>query len=255
MRWQSQSLSPLPKISHGFFGRRGGVSRGPWATLNVSLRNGDDREAVLENRRRIARELGLDGAPLAIARQVHGTRCHLVMDPWPDDEPPEADALMTTRPGIIIGVTTADCVPILLGEPTARVVAAVHAGWRGAKAGAIECAIRRMEEVGASPSAITAAVGPAIAWRSYEVGHDFERDFIEDDPGNARFFARGPSGRPHFDLRRYCIKHLRKAGIMSIDDLDHDTFKQEELFFSYRRARSNDEERFGLQLAAVALSS
>lgn len=253
MKIEGPALAGLAGIRHGFFGRRGGVSGGPFASLNVSLRNADHTAHALENRRRVVTALDLAGRPLLIARQVHGIRCAVVDASFDPHDPPEADAMATRTPGLVLGVTTADCAPVLLADVAAGVVGAAHAGWRGALHGILEATVEAMVGLGASRRGLAAVIGPCIAQRSYEVGPPFEAAFLEADPGNRRFFRPGPAGRPHFDLEGFCAERLGHAGIERIDRLGLDTAADPERFFSYRRTTRAGERHFGLQVAAIAL--
>jgi hypothetical protein len=253
MRLEAPSLGALADVRHGFFGRQGGVSHGPFASLNVSLRNADATANAVENRRRVVAALDAGAAPLLIARQVHGARCLVVEAAFDQQQPPEADALATRTPGLVLGVTTADCAPILMADPVAGVVAAAHAGWRGAKDGIIEATVAAARELGASVDRLVTAIGPCIARTSYEVGATFEADFHNADRASRAFFADGPSGRRHFDLAGYCAMRLSRCGVGSVDCLDLDTFADAERFFSYRRTTKAGERHFGLQVAAVLL--
>jgi YfiH family protein len=251
---QSQALAGHERIRHGFFGRQGGVSEGAWASLNVGMRSGDDLDNVVRNRAITVERVGA-GADLVTARQVHGTTCLLVEEPWPLDRPPEADALVSAVPGLAVGVLTADCAPVLLVDPAAHVVGAAHAGWKGALAGIVEAVLRRMEVAGAQRARIIAAVGPCIAQRSYEVGPEFRDRFLEADPENERFFADAAlSGRPHFDLEAFVLSRLAASGVTRIEALGRDTCAERDAFFSYRRACLMGERRFGLQLSAIAVA-
>ncbi len=253
MRVTASALGRLDGIAHGFFGRRGGVSDGPFASLNVSLRNADAVENALQNRLRVAEALGLADRPLLIARQVHGTCCHVADGAFDPFAPPEADALATTTRGLVLGVTTADCAPVLLADRGAGVVAAAHAGWRGAKDGILDASVAAMRRLGASPRATVAAIGPCIAVESYEVGAEFEAAFLEAEPANGVFFRATAHGKRHFDLAGYCADRLRRLGVETIERLELDTFAREDEFFSYRRTTLNGQRHFGLQAAAIAL--
>lgn len=255
MRIPSRALAELPGVRHGFFTRRGGVSEGPWASLNVGLRGGDDPARVAENRARAAAALGLGADRLVTARQVHGAMALVVEEPWDNRTAPEADALVTRTPGLLLGVLSADCGPILLADPEAGVVGAAHAGWKGALAGVAEAAVAAMAALGAAPGRITAALGPCIAQPSYEVGPDLVDRFRAEDPASARFFApAGESGKATFDLKGYLAARLARAGVQRVDVLPHDTYAEEDLFFSFRRTTHRGEAGFGLQLAAVAVA-
>ena len=253
MRLETEALAGIDGVRHGFFGRPGGVSEGVWSSLNVGLRSGDDPARIAANRARAAAALGLAPERLVTARQVHGTKALTVTEPWPVDAAPEADALVTDRPGLLLGVLAADCGPVLFADPEAGVVGAAHAGWKGALAGVLEATVEAMIELGAAPGRITAVLGPCIAQPSYEVGPEFVARFVAADPDHARFFA--PDGeRARFDLKGFVAAHLVAAGIGRVEVLPHDTCADESRFFSYRRTTLRREERFGLQLSAIALA-
>lgn len=248
------ALLAVPGIRHGFFGRPGGVSEGVWASLNVGLRSGDARERVLENRARAAAALGISLERLCVARQIHGTHCLRVDEPWPADRPPEADALVTTRTDLLLGVTSADCAPVLLADVEAGVVGAAHAGWRGALDGVLEAVVEGMSAAGAEPGRIRAVVGPCIGRRSYEVGLEFRDRFLERDPASEPFFLEpGEGGRPRFDLEGYCCARLARAGVARVQAIGRDTCAEPDLFFSYRRTTLAGGGPFGLQLSAIRL--
>lgn len=248
------ALLRVPGVRHGFFGRPGGVSEGPYAALNVGLRSGDARERVLENRRRAAAALGVPPERLCVARQVHGTTCLTLEAPVESTAPPEADALVTSRPDLLLGVTSADCAPVLLADPLAGVVGAAHAGWRGALAGVLEAAVAAMVRAGAVPARIVAAVGPCIGRRSYEVGPELRARFLEVDPEAEPFFSeRAGSERPRLDLEGYCLARLARAGVGRAQAVGRDTCAEPETFFSYRRTTLAGGGAFGLQLSAIRL--
>ena len=241
----------LAGIPHGFLGRRGGVSEGVVAGLNVGWGSGDDRAAIAENRRR-AIEAIQPGARLVTVRQVHSADAVEAGD-WPDDNRPPADALVTDRPGILLGILTADCAPVLLADEDAGVVGAAHAGWRGAVAGVCESVIAAMERLGARRAHIAAAIGPAIAMRSYEVDQAFADRLTGDEPANERFLAGGPAGKPHFDLEAYVAARLAAVGLRTVEALGLDTYSQPERFYSYRRATHAGEPDYGRQLSLIGL--
>lgn len=221
---------------HGFFTREGGVSEGPFASLNASLSGADDRARVLENRARAARTLGADPRRLVGVTQVHGAEVATVTEPWVPGAGPRADAMVTDRPGIALGIVTADCAPVLFADATAGVVGAAHAGWRGAVGGVLEATIAAMEALGASRTRIAAAIGPCIAQASYEVGADLYGAVTARDAADTRFFADGR--RPdhwQFDLAGYCAARLAAAGLAEIADTARDTLAEETRFFSHRR--------------------
>ncbi|MET0179411.1 MAG: peptidoglycan editing factor PgeF [Novosphingobium sp.] len=246
---RAASLEPIP---HGFLGRRGGVSEGIHAGLNVGLGSDDDRAALAENRARAVAAV-LPGATLVTVHQVHSAEVVTVGEAWPDAARPRADALVTDRAGLLLGVLTADCAPVLLADVQAGVVGAAHAGWKGALAGVTDAAITAMEALGATRGRIVAAVGPCIAQASYEVDTAFEARFLAADPANARFFRDGAIGHAWFDLAGYVATRLAAAGIGAIERLDCDTYADADRFFSYRRATHRSEPGYGRQIALIGL--
>jgi YfiH family protein len=242
----------LGDMPHGFLGRRGGVSTGELAGLNVGYGSKDDRSAIDENRQRAIAAL-LPGAELATVHQVHSAEAIHVDRPFPQSERPHADALVTDRPNLLLGILTADCAPVLFADRRAVVVGAAHAGWRGALAGVTDSTIAAMERLGARREHIHAAVGPCIAQRSYEVDDTFRSRFVDADPDNARFFAAGGAGKPHFDLEAYVVHRLIAAGIGEVEALNLDTCGDAERFYSYRRSTHRGEPDYGRQLSAIAL--
>jgi YfiH family protein len=244
----------LGGVPHGFLGRRGGVSTGVCAGLNVGTGSNDDREAIAENKRRAVAAV-LDGAALATVHQVHSAEAVFVEAPWPHEARPHADAMVTDRPGILLGILTADCVPVLLADADARVIGAAHAGWRGAIAGVTDATIELMEQHGADRDNICAAIGPAIAQASYEIDDSLRQRFVDEDEANARFFIDGPRGRPHFDLPAYVAHRLLLAGVGTIERLALDTYADPDRFFSYRRATHRGEPDYGRQISLIGLPS
>ena len=240
-------------VPHGFLGRRGGVSAGVVAGLNCGLGSGDDREAV-ETNRRLAADAIIPDAPLASVHQIHSPIAVMVTEATQHDERPRADALVTDRPGLLLGVVTADCAPVLLADQEAGVVGAAHAGWRGATAGVTDQAIAAMISLGARVERIAAAVGPCIAKASYEVDHDFAERILADDDGNERFLGEGPGGKPHFDLEAYVVARLAAAGVRKVEAMGLDTYALEGRFYSYRRATHRNEPTYGRQLSLNGLS-
>lgn len=245
----AQALKGLP---HGFLGRRGGVSTGLYAGLNVGLGSDDDAAAILENRRRAVEAVRF-GAQLVTLHQVHSADAVAATAPWPDDARPHADALVTDRPGLLLGVLTADCTPVLLADAQAGVVGAAHAGWKGALGGVTDSAIAAMEKLGASRDRIVAAIGPVIARVSYEVDDGFARRFEEADPANERFFSPGREGHQQFDLEAYVAARLAAAGIGRVELLGLDTYADPERFFSFRRATHRSEPGYGRQISLIGL--
>ena len=243
----------LEGIPHGFLGRKGGVSRGVCAGLNVGLGSGDDFEAIHQNRRR-AVEAVAPGAKLVTVHQVHSPNAVYAAAPWPDDARPHADAMVADRPGLALGILTADCTPVLLVDRQAGVIGAAHAGWKGALGGVIEATLAAMEERGATRARIAAAIGPVIARKSYEVDEAFLRRFAEADPENDRFFSPGREGHRQFDLEAYVLARLAVAGVTRAEALGLDTYSDPGRFFSYRRATHRGEPTYGRQLSLIALA-
>jgi polyphenol oxidase len=244
-----------PALRHGFFTRHGGVSEGHYASLNCGLGSGDDPQAVAANRARAMAALDLPAAALVTAAQVHSARVIKVEAPWPDASRPQADALVTRRQGVALGILTADCAPVLFADAGAGVVGAAHAGWRGAKAGVLESTVAAMTQLGARAERIAAAVGPCIRQASYEVGADFQQAFVGDDRGSADLFA--PAARPahfRFDLAGFVTRRLQSLGLASVAVQPYDTFADEATFFSYRRVTLNGGGDYGRMLAAIALA-
>jgi YfiH family protein len=241
-------------VPHGFFTRAGGVSAGRFASLNCSLSGRDDADAVRENRRRAADALGTAPGALVGLTQVHGIAVATVESPWPLDARPEADAMVTDRPGLLLGIVTGDCAPVLFADAEAGVIGAAHAGWRGAVAGVIEATLDAMEALGARRARIAAAIGPCIGQPSYEVGPDLRDAVLARDPGDARFFAGG--ARPDrwmFDLPGYCAARLAAAGVARAAWIGRDTLAEEADFFSHRRSTLAGGGPIGHQLSAIAL--
>ena len=239
----------LAGIPHGFLTREGGVSGGAVAGLQFGVGAGDDPEAVAENRRRGVEAI-LPGAALAMPYQVHSPDAVIVEGGIEGDDRPRADALVTSTPGVLVGVVTADCAPVLLADAEAGVVAAVHAGWRGAVAGVTDSAIKKMAQLGARPDRIVAAIGPAIAQSSYEVGPEMRAAFKPEDD---TFFAHGKGDRLHFDLEGYVASRLHLADVVRIEALGLDTYADEARFYSFRRSTHEGEADYGRQAALIGL--
>lgn len=239
-------------LSHGFLGRRGGVSTGIHAGLNVGLGSDDDREAIYENRRR-AVEAVMPGARLVTVHQVHSAIAVPAAEPFPDDARPHADALVTDRPGLLLGILTADCVPCLFADTKAGVVGAAHAGWKGALGGVTDATILEMEKLGAERDNIVAAVGPCIGRASYEVSDGFAAPFEEESPDNERFFSSGRPGHLQFDIEGYVAARLARAGVRAIEALGLDTYADADRFFSYRRACHRGEPGYGREISLIGL--
>ncbi|WP_244616128.1 peptidoglycan editing factor PgeF [Rhizobium sp. RU20A] len=240
-------------VVHGYFTREGGVSEGPlYRGLNVGLGSQDSREAVHENRRRVAAWFGAAPGRLATVHQVHSPDV-VTVDETYDGARPEADALVTRTPGLVLGVLTADCGPILFADPEAGVIGAAHAGWKGAFGGVLEATIDAMERLGADRTRITASLGPSISRRNYEVGQEFYDRFLAHDPEYALFFT--PAARDShfmFDLPALTVKRLTDAGVAA-DNLDICTYADEERFFSFRRTTHRAEPDYGRQISAIMI--
>jgi YfiH family protein len=242
----------LGAIRHAFLGRRGGVSTGDLAGLNVGYGSNDDRAAIEENRRRAVAAV-LPGAELATVHQIHSAEVMCVDRPWAQNERPRADAMVTDCPGILIGILTADCAPVLFADEEAGVIGAAHAGWRGALAGVTDATIVAMEKLGASRDRIRAAVGPCIAQASYEVDESFRDRFLQANTDNDRFFVRRESGKPHFALEPYIVSRLVTAGIEEVEALRLDTYADADRFYSFRRATHGGEPDYGRQVSLIGI--
>lgn len=242
----------LEGVAHGFLGREGGVSTGALASLNVGLGSADDRAAIAENRRRAVAAVA-PGARLVTVHQVHSPDVVTVTEPFPDDARPPADALVTDRPGLALGILTADCTPVLFCDREAGVIGAAHAGWKGALGGVLANTVTAMEALGARRERIAAAIGPTILRASYEVDAAFVARFCAADPANERFFSDGRPSHAQFDLEGYCASSLAAAGVRTIEALGIDTYSNETRFFSYRRATHRGEPDYGRQIALIAL--
>lgn len=244
----------LAGFPHGFFTRRGGVSTGPFAALNCSLSSADDPDAVTANRARAMAAIGLAPASLHGVHQVHGIAVAQVTEGWAPGAGPRADALVTDRPGVALGIVTGDCAPVLFADPLAGVVGAAHAGWRGALAGVLEATLEAMVALGSRPGQSIAAVGPCIGAASYEVAADLRDAVLARDAADARHFTDGVRpGRWWFDLAGYCGARLRAAGVGTVTALGADTLADEARFFSHRRRTLRGEGPIGHQLSAIAL--
>jgi YfiH family protein len=239
---------------HGFFTREGGVSSGPFASLNASLSSQDAPENVLENRARAARALAADPASLVGLTQVHGNKVVCVAAPWAPGAGEKADAMVTARPGLTLGIITADCAPVLFADAAAGVIGAAHAGWRGALGGVLEATLAAMAALGARPGQVVAAIGPSIAQKSYEVGADLHAAVLGRDAGDGRFFAPGRDAQHWlFDLPGYCAARLQAAGVAEVRLLASDTVTDAARFFSHRRRTLAGGGPIGHQLSLIVL--
>lgn len=246
---RSRLLSDIP---HGFLGRRGGVSDGIHAGLNVGLGSDDDREAVLENRRRASHAI-LPEAELVTVHQIHSPNVVTVIQAIGLEARPQADAMVTDRPGLLLGILTADCVPVLFADPQAGVIGAAHAGWKGAISGVTDNTLAAMETLGADRARIACAIGPCIAQKSYEVDDGFYRHFVEAADENERFFGSGKPGHWQFDIEGYVAARLAAAGVTRVECLGEDTYSQPDRFFSYRRSCHQNEPGYGREISLIGL--
>ena len=242
----------LPGVRHAFFTRRGGVSRGVYASLNLGKGSSDDPTAVTENQSRATAALGLPAGSLSIAYQVHSAIVHAADRPFGPDRP-QGDGVATRTPGVLCGALAADCAPVLMADPEARVVSAVHAGWRGALSGVIEAGVAAMTGLGARPERIIAVVGPCIGPASYEVGPEFREQMVAENSSSEVFFAAGEGDRLRFDLPAYALSRLGRAGVSQAEWIGADTYPDADRFYSNRRALHRGEPDFGRLLSAIAL--
>ncbi len=255
MSFTSPLLAAIPGLRHRFFTREGGVSTGIYRGLNGGVGSQDDPAHVQENRRRMAGAMGVQLSHFLTAFQIHSPDVAIATTPWPADQRPRVDAMVTREPGLALGVTTADCGPVLFADPKARVIGAAHAGWKGAFTGVLESTINAMEGLGAARNDIVVAIGPLIRQPSYEVGAEFVARFTDADPAFARFFV--PSvrdGHAMFDLAAFIRMRLEAVGLTKIDDLGIDTYPDEQLF-SYRRSVHRKEPDYGRQIHAIVLEN
>lgn len=243
----------LEGVAHGFLGRRGGVSTGITAGLDLGRRGQVEIGPELAENRRRAVEAVLPGAELVTLYQVHSPDCVIMTTPWPDAERPHADAMVTDRPGYALGILTADCAPVLLADREAGVVGAAHAGWKGAIGGVTDSTVAAMEKLGARRDRIVAAIGPCIARASYEVDEAFQRRFETDDPANERFFAAGREGHAQFDLEAYVAHRLATAGVRTVEMMGLDTYTDADRFYSFRRATHRGEADYGRLVSIIGI--
>lgn len=248
-------LDAWPCLRHGFFTREGGVSQGLYDSLNCGFGSDDEASAVAENRSRVARHLGAREELIITPYQVHSADAVIVDNAIAMSDLPQADAVVTRTPGLAIGVLTADCTPVLFADAEAGVVAAAHAGWRGAVGGVLEATVAKMEKIGAQRSRIIAAIGPCIHQESYEVGDDFKANLMAMDSGNSRFFTTPPGEpRPRFDLPGYVSARLEACGLGGVSLATWCTYTGESKFYSYRRATHRCEADYGRQISAILVT-
>jgi YfiH family protein len=242
-------------LAHAFFTRRGGVSAGVYASLNGGAGSRDDPASVEANRARMAATLGVASERLLVPYLTHSPDVVAVSQPWGASERPRCDGLVTTTPGLALGVTGADCGMLLFADLDNRVIGAAHAGWKGALSGMLESTIDAMLKLGARIEAIRVALGPTIAQQSYEVGPEFVATFLAREPRAAHLFARGGGAdRAMFDLHGFIAMRLRSAGVVHFEDLGIDTYSDEERCFSFRRMTHRGEADYGRMVAAIALN-
>ncbi len=250
----SSALRSRTGIRHGFFSRQGGVSGGVYGSLNCGIGSDDERANVVENRNRAMARLETSEDRLATVFQVHSATVVGVDEPWPEAMRPRADAMVTRRPGVALGILTADCGPVLFADADAGVIGAAHAGWKGAVGGVLEATLDAMLDLGAEVRNIAAAVGPCIRQESYEVGAEFQRAVVGVNAEHGRFFAPSTrTGHWMFDLPGYIVARLAAYGVDGVDDLGLDTYADEDRFFSYRRTTHRDEADYGRGLSAIVL--
>tara|TARA_A100000171_G_scaffold24533_1_gene22810 strand:- start:683 stop:1504 length:822 start_codon:yes stop_codon:yes gene_type:complete len=256
LEWfEAENLGTASSLRHGFFSRKGGVSDGIHGGLNVGFGSDDDKDRVAENRARAAKSFAVAPDDLTTVYQVHGTDVAVLDRSLSRDEAPKADAMVTDRPGIMLGILTADCTPVLFHDPKAGVIGACHSGWRGSYGGVSETTVTAMEKLGASRENIIAAVGPCIARASYEVDAAFRDTILGGPEGNEDLFdASSRVGHYMFDLPEYVHRRTIATGIAKVELVARDTLAQEDLFYSYRRTTLRKEPDYGRQLSAIMLS-
>lgn len=249
------SLAALEGIRHGFFTREDGVSSGIYASLNCGPGSSDEPENVIENRIRVATDMGVPASGLITLYQVHSPVAVIVDEPWAQADAPQADAMVSVEPGIALGILTADCVPVLFADAEAGVIGAAHAGWKGAAGGVLEATVAAMEEMDADAANIHAVIGPCIHQQSYEVSSDFRDTILSLGDDNARFFVAGDrDGHFQFDLPGYVRTRLEQTGIGSVEDMVLDTYADEQRFFSFRRTTHRSEPDYGRQISVISLN-
>jgi hypothetical protein len=251
---ESPLLQQIAKVQHGFFTRKGGASTGLLTSLNFNSTKGDAPENLEKNKETALGYFGKPLSSLVLVHQVHGKRILLVDSPFDPYSLPDADGLITRTKGLVIGVLTADCVPVLLADPTKEIIGAVHAGWKGTLQGIVQEAIQQMVKAGSNAGDIHASIGPSIAQESYEVGPEVYEAFTSENNERKSFFKPSTDlGHFYFDLKGLVTDNLKKAGVQYIHDLKRDTYKEKDLFFSCRRATHLGEKGYGGSLSAIML--
>lgn len=246
---KADNLHTIDKVRHGFFGRKGGVSSGLYDSLNVGEGSGDSPDAVATNRERV--RAALSARALLSCYQIHSADVVHVTQPW--TARPEADAMVTTEPGLALCILTADCTPVLFADPDAGVIGAAHAGWKGAIGGVLDSTVSAMTDLGAMPGRIRAAIGPTIQQASYEVGPEFRDTFLTESPESEALFIPGTADRFHFDLPGYCRQRLDRLGLHSVHDSGLDTCALEQDYFSNRRRNHRGEPDYGRNASVIML--
>ncbi len=244
----------LPGISHGFFGRGGGVSKGKYSSLNTGRGSGDNPAHIAENRKRVARAMGTSSTHLLSNHQIHSTQVVVVEKPWTAGAEPKADAMVTRTPGLALSALSADCSPVLFADMNAGVIGATHAGWRGALAGVTDATIMAMVNLGARRKNIKAAIGPCLSAKHFEVGPEFVGEFISENLGNARHFKKGDGDRSYFDIKAYLLQKLARAGVKDAVALPDCTYGAPNAYFSYRYNCHNDIGDYGRNISVIMLN-
>lgn len=251
----ASDLTANPAIRHGFFTRRGGVSGGIYEGLNCGYGSGDNSADVDENRTRAMARFGLTRDQLNTVYQVHSADVAVTDEPWAIEGRPKVDAIVTNRPGLAIGIMTADCTPVLFADRKAGIIGAAHAGWKGAIGGVLAATVRKMEELGGDRHHITAAVGPCIHQKSYEVGPEFYRSFVDQHSQNDQYFTASPKDRHYlFDLPGFVLGKLSELDLSAVQNVSEDTYLNEDKFYSYRRTTHRKETDYGRGLSAIVLA-
>lgn len=250
----TSALLDAPGVAHAFFSREGGVSEGVFESLNAGVGSGDDPDAVVKNRRRCAAALGVAPERLLTNYQCHSAEVAITDGPW-RESPAQADALVTKKPGLALGVLAADCMPWLFFEPEARVIGAAHGGWRGALAGVLENTVAAMESLGADRGRIRAALGPCLRRENFEVGLNVLESFTAKHAEAERFFAPGRTAeKRQFDVAGFAAWRLKAAGVAEVDDIKVCTLAAPDRYFSYRASRRRGDADYGRNLSAIALA-
>ncbi len=251
----SNIISSIDRVRHTFFTRQDGHSTGIYRGLNCGPGSDDDADAVSRNRASVETAMGLDAGQLVSLYQVHSPDVVHVTAPWQQGDAPQADAMVTDRPGIGLGILTADCVPVLFASTTGTVVGAAHAGWKGAVSGVLEATVDAMADLGCAPSDIYACVGPCIRHESYEIGGDRRDQIVALDDANTQFFTDSTrDGHYQFDLAGYVLTRLAQSGVGMVEDVAGDTYKDEDDYYSYRRMTHRGEADYGRQISVISLT-